>query len=349
MDRTVRSQSGSVTSSQTEAAATSRSLDSSNVPSSGFFAQRPTLAFGALIAVNAMWAFQFAGARIATRELGAVLVTLVPLAVATLLVVPFAKLNWDLFRAQNRYVLVDVFLLGTLGVIPAQLGLVFGVERTLASNASVLSLTVPVLTALSASAFLHERMTRLRWFSFIIAILGVCLISIKDIQQARLLRLEYTAGNLLVLASCAGSAFNNSYSRRVLSRLSPAQLLVWTFVVADLELLVLNVATDKQGWRRMENLPLEVWWTLLLIAIFSLGVSMLLYFAVIQSVEVMRAALSVYLLPVFGVVFSAMLLKEKLTLTLVAGGVLIFTSCFLVTVYEEKQQQRRMCHARTGS
>lgn len=85
------------------------------------------LAFGALIAVNAMWAFQFAGARIATRELGAVLVTLVPLAIATILVVPFAGLKRELFRPENRALLIDIFLLGTLGVIPAQLCLVYGV------------------------------------------------------------------------------------------------------------------------------------------------------------------------------------------------------------------------------
>lgn len=323
-----------------EAAAQRLNSNAVSSPPSGFFARRPMLAFGALIAVNAMWAFQFAGARIATRELGAVLVTLVPLAVATLLVAPFAGLNWELFRVENRRLLIDIFLLGTLGVIPAQLCLVYGVERTLASNASVLALTIPVLTALSASVFLHERMTRLRAVSFAIAILGVCLISMKDIREARLFSLEYTAGNLLVLASCAGSAFNNSYSRRVLSQLSPAEVLVWTFVVADLELLVLDFLTDRKGWRQLAHLQPSVWWSLILVAIFSLGVSMLLYFAVIQSVEVMRAALSVYLLPVFGVLFSAILLNETLTLNLIAGGILIFISCFLVTVYEEQQRLR---------
>jgi len=59
------------------------------------------------------------GARIATRELGAVLVTLLPLAIATLLVMPFAKLNLDLFRVENRVILRDVLLLGTLGIVPA--------------------------------------------------------------------------------------------------------------------------------------------------------------------------------------------------------------------------------------
>jgi drug/metabolite transporter (DMT)-like permease len=68
---------------------------------------------------------------------------------------------------------------------------------------------------------------------------------------------------------------------------------------------------------------------------------MLLYFSVIQSVEVMRAALSIYLLPFFGVLFSALLLAESLTPNLLAGGALIFVSCFLVTVYEEKQRLHR--------
>jgi drug/metabolite transporter (DMT)-like permease len=312
------------------------------VPPAGSFARKPMLAFLVLIAVNAMWAFQFSGARIATRELGAVLVTLLPLAIATLLVMPFAKLNWDLFRAENRSILIDVCLLGTLGIVPAQICLVLGVQRTLASNASVLALTVPVLTALSASLFLHERMTKLRWASFAVAILGVCLISVKDIQHAQLFNLEYMAGNLFVLASCAGSAFYNSFSRRALSRYSPAQVLVWSFVVADLELLAIYGVTNPGDWRQLAHLGPSVWWSLVLVAIFSLGLSMLLYFSVIQAVEVMRAALSIYLLPVFGLLFSALLLGEKLTRNLLAGGVLIFVSCFLVTVYEEKQRIRRL-------
>ena len=298
------------------------------------------LAFAVLLAVNAMWAFQFSGARIATSELSAVLVTLLPLAIATLLVVPFARLNLDLFRPANRTILLDVFLLGTVGVLPAQLCLVLGVQRTLASNASVLSLTVPVLTAISASLFLHEHMTKLRWISFAIAILGVCLISIKDIQHAQLFTIEYVAGNLFVLASCAGSAFNNSFSRRALSRFSPAQVLVWSFIVTDLELVLIYAITGRGDWRQLAHLGPSVWWSLILVAIFSLGLSMILYFSVIQAVEVMRAALSVYMLPVFGVLFSAALLGEKLTPNLIAGGVLIFISCFLVTVYEEKQRRR---------
>lgn len=322
-------------------AANSQIAENVSAGSARLLARRPLVAFGALIAVNAMWAFQFAGARLATEKLGAVLVTLIPLALATLLVAPFARITRDIFRRENQRALVDIVLLGTIGVLPAQLCVVLGVERTLASNASVLSLTIPVLTAICASIFLHERMTKLRWFSFVIAILGVCMISSKDIQNARLFDIEYVAGNLLVLASCAGSAFNNSYSQRALSKLSPAQVLVLSFIVTDVELIVIEALTNWSGGTQLAHLPPSIWWTLCLIAVFSLGLSMLLYFSVIQSVEVMKAALSVYLLPVFGILFAAVLLQEKLTLNLITGGILIFISCFLVTVYEEKQRLRQ--------
>ena len=298
------------------------------------------VAFGVLIAVNAMWAFQFSGAQIATRELGPVLVTLLPMAIATLLVAPFAQINLDLFRRENQPILIDIVLLGTLGVVPAQLGLVFGVERTLASNGSVLALTVPVLTTLSAFLFLHEHMTKLRWLSFAVALLGVYMISAKDIEHAMLFHLEYMTGNLLILASCMGSAFYNSFSRRALARFSAAQVLVWSFVVADIELMALLALVERGSWRQLAHLESSVWWSLILVAVFSLGLSMLLYFLVIQSVEVMRAALSFYLLPCFGVLFSAFLLGEKLTPVLIAGGLLIFVSCFLVTVFEERQRIR---------
>ena len=304
------------------------------------FAGRPLAAFAVLAAVNAMWAFQFSGARLATRQLGAVLVTLVPMAIATILILPFAGMQ-SLVRKPERWLLLDLLLLGTVGIVPAQLCLVLGVERTLASNASILTLTVPVLMAVSASIFLKEQMTRMRWASFAAAIVGVCLISGADLRTAQLLNVGYTTGNLLVLLSCAGSAFYNSYSRRALSLHSPALVLAGSFLVADLELAAICALTDPTGLRKLNDMDAATWGSLLLIAFLSLGASMLLYFAVIQSVEIMQASLSLYLMPVFGLIFSTLLLHEKITSSLVTGSLLIFSSSFVVMVYENRQALSR--------
>ena len=150
------------------------------------------------------------------------------------------------FSKAHRFLLLDIFLLGTFGIVPAQLGLVFGVARTLASNASVLNLTVPILMAVSAVIFLGEQMTRMRWASFVVALVGVALVSANDLGQSQLFRGEYVVGNALVLVCCAGSAFYNSYSRRALALLSPAQVLVFSFLVADAELLLLSLLRERR-------------------------------------------------------------------------------------------------------
>jgi drug/metabolite transporter (DMT)-like permease len=82
------------------------------------------------------------------------------------------------------------------------------------------------------------------------------------------------------------------------------------------------------------------WLNLVALAVFSLSLSMLLFFWVIQRIDVTQASLSIYLLPVFGVILSAITLHEKLTTQLIVGGTLVFVSTFLVTTYEERRKFR---------
>jgi drug/metabolite transporter (DMT)-like permease len=77
------------------------------------------------------------------------------------------------------------------------------------------------------------------------------------------------------------------------------------------------------------------WLSLLAIALFSLAISMILFFWVIQRVEVTQASLSIYLLPVFGVLISGITLHERISLDLILGAALVFGSTFLVTYVED--------------
>jgi drug/metabolite transporter (DMT)-like permease len=304
--------------------------------------RRPIEYFVILVLVNLMWAFQFSGAKIATERLGPVTVTFIPLALSTLLFAPLVRLSRGNKPGPRftRVAVRDLILAGTLGIIPAQLGLTWGVQRSLASNASVLTLTIPVLTALMAVILLGERMTVVRWLSFVLAICGVLMVSDIDWRSVQIFKGTYLLGNLLLFASCLGSAFYNTYSKKLLETFNPVELLVYSFLVTDLELLVLMLILEPPSASQLLGLGLGVWGSLLTIAIFSLSVSMLLFFWVIEKIDVTQASLSIYLLPVFGVLLSTVVVKEKVTAQLVLGGLLVFTGTFLVTVYEERRQMR---------
>ena len=305
--------------------------------------------FTVLVLVNLMWAFQFSGAKIATERLGPFTVTLLPLALSTLILVPWAILgkrrrSTIAGHSITRTVL-SFLLLGILGTIASQLGLTWGVQKSLASNAAVLTLTIPVLTALLASLLLGEKMTRLRWLSFGLAIVGVLMVSDIDWHSVDISSGKYLAGNLLIFASCMGSAFINSYSKKLLERFSAAEVLVYSFLVADIILVILAVAYESNSFPLIFSLGWPVWGSLLAIAVFSLSLSMMLFFWVIGRIEVTQASLSIYLLPVLGVVISTVTLKERISWQLVTGAVLVFVSTFLITTIEERRKTEAITSA----
>jgi drug/metabolite transporter (DMT)-like permease len=302
----------------------------------------PIRCFLVLVLVNLMWAFQFSGAKIATERLGPIAVALIPLALSTMLFAPLLRISRGK-KPRSRWTPVvwrDLALASTLGIIPAQLGLTWGVEHSLASNASVLTLTIPVLTAMMAVVLLGERMTAVRWLSFALAISGVLMVSDIDWKSVSILRGTYLLGNLLILASCFGSAFYNTYTKKLLETFNPVELLVYSFLLTDLELVVLMLVFERHRFAAFTSLGVGVWASLFTIAIFSLSISMLLYFWVIEKIDVTQASLSIYLLPVFGVLLSTIVVREKITSQLVFGGLLVFAGTFLVTVYEERKRMR---------
>jgi drug/metabolite transporter (DMT)-like permease len=302
----------------------------------------PIAYFGVLMLVNLMWAFQFSGARIATERLGAITVTCLPMVIATVLIAPFA-----LFRRHRHDVPAGrrgsalqraggFMLAGIVGIVGAQLGLTEGVQRSLASNASVLSLTIPVFTAVLAALLLGERMTPLRWISFILAIGGVLLVSDIDWRSVQMFRGQYFIGNLLILWSCIGSAFYNTYSKKLLETYTPVEVLVYSFIAADAVLIALMIAFEPFDWRALAGLGAAAWMSLAAIAFFSLAASMLLFFWVIQKIDVTQASLSIYMMPVFGVWIAMITLHEKVTPQLLLGALLVFGSTFLVTTCETR-------------
>ena len=304
---------------------------------------RSTGYFLLLVLVNLMWAFQYTGARIATRKLGPITVTLLPMVMATvllsfLLLLGRGRKNAEVSRERGSFgrQLLSFLVLGMVGCFVAQLGLVSGVKRSLASNASVITLTVPVLTAFLATMLVGEKMSRLLWISFALAIVGVLLVSDVDWRTVHIFRGKYLAGNVLILIGCFGSAFYNAFSKRLLRIFTPLEVLVYSFIVADVALFTAMLAREPLSWRQLASLGFAVWLSLGMIAFLCLTSAMLLFFWVIKRIDLTRAALSIYLLPVFGVLISTVTLKEKIGWQLLAGGVLVFVGAFLATKYGER-------------
>jgi drug/metabolite transporter (DMT)-like permease len=144
----------------------------------------------------------------------------------------------------------------------------------------------------------------------------------------------------MIFLSVNGSAFYNVYSKKLLRRYSPLQVLLYSYYAVFAFLLPITVYTEPQGFINLPHYSTTVWLGLVMLAILQYFLSMVIFLNVLTRLDATQAAVSNYLIPFFGVVVAAIVLHERLTRFMVVGGILVLASTLLVTVYEEHRRER---------
>lgn len=296
-----------------------------------------------LIACNLIWASQFVLAKLVQEQMGPVFATLLPMALATLCLVPLVRREQRKRGRAPRIAGADLArfaVIGVLGQVVAQLGITWGVRLAPASNAALLSLTLPIATAVLAYLLLGERMTLIRWVSFAFAIAGVLQCSGVDWSELRFASGGVAIGNLLILLGVLGSSFYNVYGKKLLHRYSPLELLLYSYYAVLVCLIPLTLYLEPGSIRSVAEFGPKVWLGIFLLAAFQYFLSMILFLTVLTRLDAAQAGLSNYLIPFFGLVIAAVVLGERLTLRMTVGGLVVLASTLLMTVYEHQQVSR---------
>ena len=305
--------------------------------------------FGLLLAVNTMWAAQYAAYKTAADSMPPVTLSNWVFLLGAVVLVPFLLLErrgarhsapTSLRSWRRKDNILGFAMLGALGLVPSSVCLAWGTELSTASNASLIYLTVPIITALLAAIILSERMTPLRWVSLAISLAGVLMLSGGDLRQARLADLRYLAGNALVLVACASSAFTNVYSKELLRRFAPVEVLVIGYLVSVLMGVPLMLAVEKFSFADALNYGARVWISLAVLGTMSWGVAIVLWLRLLTRLDVSQASVSIYLLPFLGVLIAALTLGERITVGMVVGGAITLAGTLLITVADTGTEEK---------
>jgi drug/metabolite transporter (DMT)-like permease len=290
-----------------------------------------------LMLVNFMWATQAPVVKLMRDRLGPVAISFLPLVLSTALFLP--ALWWDNRRHGRtlhwRWSDAKHFVIaGALGYFPLELTYTLGAQRTLASNAAILTLTIPMLAAVAASLMLRERLTSVRIFGFLLALTGVLINSLDNVRGANL-GSRYLLGNFLFLMACATSAFYNTYCKLLVDKnYSELEILVYTSMVASLMSIPLFVWVEPLSFRGLIHMDRGALLGVLELALIAYGGSMLLFFMVLKRLDVMQAMLSNYVLPFFLGLLAVVVLHESISVPMAVGGIIILVGTLAVTVYE---------------
>ena len=117
--------------------------------------------FTLLAMASLIWSAQGTAVKFLDRHMGPIAITFLPFYITTLLFVPLLirKRRANPASAAAHLVgLGQVHPGGRAGQVLAQLGMTWGISRSLASNGAVLNLMIPVITAVLASFMLREKL-----------------------------------------------------------------------------------------------------------------------------------------------------------------------------------------------
>jgi drug/metabolite transporter (DMT)-like permease len=297
-----------------------------------------------LLLCNLMWASQFVLVKIVQEQMGPVAATSFPMLIATVLLIPIV--GWEArsrpMQNQSRGSGKDwlqFMLIGVLGQVVAQLFITWGLRFSLASNAALLMLALPIATTIMAYFLLGEIMSPVRWLSFALAVAGVVECSGVDWKELNLTSKGYLIGNALIFLSVCGSAFYNVYSKKLLERYTPLQVLLYSYYFVIAFLMPITLYTEPGAFHQIPSYTAKTWLGIALLAVFQYCLSMVIFLTVLTRLDATQASLSNYMIPFFGLVIAAVVLHERLTLSMILGGALVLLSTLLITVYEEHRNR----------
>ena len=225
----------------------------------------------------------------------------------------------------------DWLLLAVTGLLTFSLnyGLVFWGEQYISSGlAALLQSTMPAFGLLLAHLYLpKERMTPLRIVGVVMGIVGVGVIFSNQLSVSGPRALVGSAA--LVLSALSG-AYSNVLIKAKAKHLDPSVTAAGQMFFGLVPLLALGFL--------LEGNPLRLHWTpralisVLYLAIVGTVIAFVLYYWLIQHMDVTNTLLISLITPVVAVMLGMLVLSEQLTWRTLAGGAMIISGIGLIVV-----------------
>jgi drug/metabolite transporter (DMT)-like permease len=292
------------------------------------------IAWITLLFCNLIWSFHFTSIKLTQDQVGPYFTVWAPMLLATLFLAPFVVKDFKKSRKRLKDVLIFVQL-GALGAFPSQVFMTYGTQYSLASNAAILVLALPVITAVFAFFILKEKMNKIRWASFAIAILGVVLCSTSDIRQMDLSS-KYAIGNLLIFLAIIGNAYYNVGCKKVADRFTEMEMIFYTYLVLVIMLTPMVLYKEPGMFAMVPHFTTKTWLGMGSLTLFHNFLSMLLFFKVLKFLDATQVALSNYMITFLGLPIAAIFLGEKLSLQSIIGGLLVLIATLILTIVDHR-------------
>jgi drug/metabolite transporter (DMT)-like permease len=224
-----------------------------------------------------------------------------------------------LFRRSNFRMLFYLALSGVFGY-----GVLFltGMRFTTAAQGAIIAGFNPATVSIVAHIVHNERLPR-KWqyLGFLLAFMGV--VFVVGVQALLDFQLDYLIGNIIILCAMFTWGIYSSVGKEAMKTLSPIEINTGGALIGAF--LFGMGAITEETWALPALVDWVFWINVIYLGACVTFIGFLFYFIGIKELGATRAGGFINLVPVFGAIFSVLLLQDVLYWTFIVGLALVIS------------------------
>ncbi|HEX4203733.1 MAG TPA: EamA family transporter [Ktedonobacteraceae bacterium] len=278
-----------------------------------------TRALVAMVVTLLFWASAFAGIRVGLAGYPPGALVLLRFLIASLALIVYALITRMRLPAWRD--MPAILLQGFLGIGVYQITLAFGEQTVSAGAASLLIASVPCFTALLATLFLGERLTRWGWIGIVGSFAGVAVIS-AGLQGG----LHFSLDALLILVGACSEAIYFIWQKRYMRKYSGIELAIYAIWSATLFMLVFA----PQLWHALSHAPMNATLTIVYLGLFPAALAYVTWSFVLSQASASITTSFLNISPILSFVIAWLWIGEAPSLVSIIGGLVVVLGVLLI-------------------
>ena len=289
----------------------------------------------ALLALILFWGANFSLVKLALRDLSPLAFTSLRFLLASGVLWVFLKAGGDRVRIKRLHWLA-VIGLGIIGTTIYQTLFIYGIDWTLAGNASLMLATTPVFTTLLSLVFRQERSSLVVAAGVGLSVLGIALVVLGGSTGVGFSAATLT-GDLAVLVAAAAWSVYTVGSVPLVHRYGVVPVTAATMWVGTAGLLIVSLpALVGQDWAAVHPIS---WLAVLYSGVFAIATAYFLWYFCVRQIGSTRTAVYTNFTPVVALLVAWPALGEVPTALQAAGAGGIIVGSILVRVGKIERPQ----------
>lgn len=219
---------------------------------------------------------------------------------------------------------LKILVLTAFFTVPCTFLLQFaGISKTSSTNASlIIGMTPTIFIIVSYLAFRNKE-SKIILVSILLSIIGISLVIGHPSSE------NNWYGNLLIIVSLITLSISTIMSQKIMLSCSALETTILTFWIGSA--ILLPTVISFYGMPPM-HLNLNVWISLLVQGILCTSCAYLFWNYGLQKISMTKAGIYANIEPIAGVLFSSILLSEKISIPVAIGGTMVIIAALLISI-----------------